>query len=185
MRVSLIAAVSSNGVIGINGTLPWYIPKDLHWFRMHTTNGICIMGRKTWDSLPTKPLKDRLNIIISREKHESDHKDVLWASSLREALNLAYSREMPNAYIIGGAEIFNQALLLRCVHHVYLTTVHTKITNRSARYLVLPKSKKRFWKSQTFRNNKYSWTFEMFKLCPKNQARSDVVLYDHFPLKYQ
>ena len=170
MRVSLIAAISSNGVIGVNGTLPWHIPHDMQWFRMHTMNGICIMGRKTWDSLPMKPLKGRLNIIISREHHESDHKDVLWATSLREALIIAHSKDTLNAYIIGGSEIFSQALLIKCVHRVYLTTVHTKINDRSARYLVLPKTKKRFWKSKTFRNNKHSWTFEMFQLCPKIQV---------------
>ena len=170
MRVSIIAAVSSNGVIGVNGTLPWHIPHDLRWFRMHTMNGICIMGRKTWDSLPMKPLKGRINIIISRNHRESDHENVFWATSLREALIIARYKNIPNAYIIGGSDIFSQALLLKCVHHIYLTKIHTTINDRSARYLVLPKSKKSFWKSKTFRNNKHSWTFEMFQLCPKNQV---------------
>lgn len=164
MRVSLIAAVSTNNVIGIKGTLPWYIPHDLRWFRMNTAYGACIMGRKTWDSLPKKPLKHRLNIILSREKCDSDHKDVIWVQSIREALRVAMSHKMMNAYIIGGSDIFHQALLTNCVDHIYLTRVHTNVYDRSAKYLVLPIQKTIFWKSKTFRSNKWSWTYEMYTL---------------------
>ncbi len=54
--ISLIVAVANNGVIGNKGALPWRIPEDMRWFRMHTLGKPVIMGRKTWESLPTKPL---------------------------------------------------------------------------------------------------------------------------------
>ena len=66
-KIILIAAVSDNDVIGVNNTLPWRLPKDLKFFsKMNTFMGAVIMGRKTWDSLPKRPLPNRLNIILSR-----------------------------------------------------------------------------------------------------------------------
>ena len=62
----LIAAVSEDNVIGVEGRLPWRLKRELKWFKMNTHNGAVIMGRKTWDSLPKKPLPHRLNIVITR-----------------------------------------------------------------------------------------------------------------------
>ena len=164
MRVSLIAAISTNNVIGVKNTLPWHISQDLRWFRMNTMHGICIMGRKTWDSLPKKPLKHRINIIISRSERENTEEDVYWVTSVRMALDLAQRFNKANTYIIGGSDIFHQALLLQCVHQIILTRVNVNIYERSAKYLVLPEKKKKSWSSKTFRNNKYSWSFEIYKL---------------------
>ena len=72
MNFSIIVACTDEGIIGVNNTIPWYIPDDLKYFKTITTGNeknknIVIMGRNTWESLPTqyKPLKDRINIIIS------------------------------------------------------------------------------------------------------------------------
>lgn len=62
---SIIVAADINNGIGKNGKLPWNIPDDLRIFRTITTNSTVIMGRKTWESLPVKPLKNRHNIVIS------------------------------------------------------------------------------------------------------------------------
>ena len=63
--ISAIVAVDNNWGIGFNGNLLEHIPEDLKYFKALTTNHIIVMGRKTWDSIPVKPLKDRLNIVIS------------------------------------------------------------------------------------------------------------------------
>ena len=71
VRVSAIAAVADNGVIGVNGDLPWHLPADLRWFKRVTRGHAMIMGRKTWQTLPG-PLPKRLNIVVSRRAHEVD-----------------------------------------------------------------------------------------------------------------
>ena len=94
MTVYLIAAVSENDVIGMNGKLPWRLPLDLKWFKMNTKAGAVIMGRKTWDSLPVKPLPNRLNIVVSRRPRKS-HGDTIWCTSFSVALLTAHSRTDP------------------------------------------------------------------------------------------
>ena len=64
--IYLIAAISDDGIIGVDNKLPWKLRNDLRWFKMHTINGSVIMGRKTWESLPKKPLENRMNIINAR-----------------------------------------------------------------------------------------------------------------------
>ena len=63
--LTLIAARARNGAIGKDGTLPWHIPEDLKFFKRETLGGAIIMGRRTWESLPFKPLKDRLNLVVT------------------------------------------------------------------------------------------------------------------------
>ena len=65
MNIVIVAIDTKSGIIGVNNTLPWHIPKDLALFKALTINTPIIMGRRTWDSLPVKPLPSRHNIIIS------------------------------------------------------------------------------------------------------------------------
>ncbi len=67
MNVHLIYARAANGVIGKDGAMPWHLPEDLAHFKRLTQGHPVIMGRKTWDSLPLKPLPGRLNIVLSRD----------------------------------------------------------------------------------------------------------------------
>ena len=67
MKVALIAAVARNGVIGHDNDLLWKLPQDLAFFKRTTLGNPVIMGRKTWDSLPRKPLPGRLNVVLSRD----------------------------------------------------------------------------------------------------------------------
>ncbi len=111
MKLSLIAAVARNGVIGHDNGLLWHLPEDLRHFKRTTLGAPVIMGRKTWDSLPAKfrPLPGRRNVVLTR--------DPLWhapgaerAGSLEAAAALL--EDVPVAYVIGGAEIYSQALPL-------------------------------------------------------------------------
>jgi dihydrofolate reductase len=111
MKLNLIFARASNGVIGQNNTLPWHFPEDMAHFK-HTTLGCpVIMGRKTWDSLPTKfrPLPNRLNIVLTRQADWQAF-GALCAHSLPEAMTLCPADS--EAWVIGGAEIYAQALPL-------------------------------------------------------------------------
>ena len=66
MQISLIVAFTQNRIIGKDNQMPWHLPRDLAWFKRNTLNKPVIMGRKTWESLPKKPLPGRRNIVISR-----------------------------------------------------------------------------------------------------------------------
>ncbi|MGR3416285.1 dihydrofolate reductase [Paracoccus sp. (in: a-proteobacteria)] len=65
--LSLIVARAQDGAIGKDNRIPWHIPQDLRMFQRETTGGALIMGRRTWESLPVRPLKNRLNCVLSRD----------------------------------------------------------------------------------------------------------------------
>jgi dihydrofolate reductase len=125
--LALIAAIGSNNVIGVRGTIPWRIPEDLRFFKEKTTGHAIIMGRKTWDSIG-RPLPNRLNIVVTRHSLMSPDKVRIGASAfgIRVAnsleLALAHAREVDEEpFIIGGAEIYRLALPL--VTRMFITRV--------------------------------------------------------------
>ena len=111
MKLHLILARAANGVIGKNNALPWHLPEDMAHFKRTTLGCPVIMGRKTWDSLPPKfrPLPGRLNVVVTRQR-DWHAEGALRAHSLGEACALCPSDS--NAWVIGGAEIYAQALPL-------------------------------------------------------------------------
>ena len=111
MKLHLIFARSTNGVIGKNNTLPWHLPEDMAHFKRTTMGCPVIMGRKTWDSLPPKfrPLPGRINVVVTRQAHWQAS-GALRAHSLIEALALCADNS--DAWVIGGAEIYAHALPL-------------------------------------------------------------------------
>ena len=117
MKLGLIYARARNGVIGKEGGLPWHLPEDLAHFKRLTLGCPVIMGRKTWNSLPPRfrPLPGRLNIVVTRQAHwKAD--GATTASSLEAAIGLA--KAQPLVWVIGGAELFAQALPLADVAEV-------------------------------------------------------------------
>ena len=109
--------MSQNNVIGLNNKLPWHISADLKNFKKITLNHPVIMGRKTYDSIG-KPLKDRDNIVISRDNSlKIDHVEVV--DSLEKAV--FKTADSPEVFIIGGQQIYQIALPLAT--HMYVTKV--------------------------------------------------------------
>ena len=113
MEIALIYARAANGVIGQAGAMPWHLPEDLAHFKALTQGAPVIMGRKTWDSLPPRfrPLPGRLNIVVTRQEDWGQNA-VQRASSLREAISKAEQTGAATAWVIGGAQIFEEALPL-------------------------------------------------------------------------
>ncbi len=107
-RINLIFARAANGVIGKDNTMPWHLPEDLAHFKRLTQGCPVVMGRKTWDSLPPRfrPLPGRSNIVITRQG-DWQAEGALRAASLPEALRLC--GEVPDIWVIGGADIYRQA----------------------------------------------------------------------------
>ena len=105
MTLALIAAHDDNLVIGKDGDLPWHIPEDLRYFMRKTKGHPLVMGRKTWESIGSMPLKDRENIVISRSGNW-DNATVF--KSLDEALEYLKDRDL--VYIGGGSGIYQETL---------------------------------------------------------------------------
>ena len=110
----MIVARARNGVIGKDNSMPWYLPEDLKHFKRTTLGKPVIMGRKTWESLP-KALPGRLNIVITRQPdYVAEGATVV--ASVDEALQAV--KDMPDAFIMGGAEIYRQTIDRVTVAHI-------------------------------------------------------------------
>jgi dihydrofolate reductase len=116
-RIALVVARSANGVIGDRGRIPWRIPEDMQRFRQITMGKPCIMGRKTWQSLPKKPLPGRLNVVVTRERHFAAEGATV-AHSFEEAMTRAESDSADEIAVIGGEEIYRAALPRADVIHL-------------------------------------------------------------------
>ncbi|HSR02762.1 MAG TPA: dihydrofolate reductase [Methylophilaceae bacterium] len=123
MKINIIAACDNNGVIGINGKIPFDIPEDRKRFKKLTTGHAVIMGRKTKESLPVFPLKSRLNIVVSEMILECQEfvKTYFVTHLLAHAIKLCLSVKKDCAFIIGGERLYREALPL--ADRVYLTRV--------------------------------------------------------------
>ena len=140
--ITVIAAIGKNGELGKNNDLVWHLPNDLKRFKEVTAGHHVIMGRKTFESLG-KPLPNRTNIIISRNPdYKAD--GCIMSSSLEEAITLAKAGD-PNPYILGGAQIYEQAIKIADVldltlvdaeldADVFFPEVDTSIWKEVARY---------------------------------------------------
>jgi dihydrofolate reductase len=106
LRIYLIAAVASNGVIGAGGGLPWHLPEDLKRFKCLTVGHPVIMGRRTWETLG-RALPARENIVVTR-RADYDAPGAAVAGSLAAALALCAG--LPVAFVIGGEELYRAAL---------------------------------------------------------------------------
>ncbi|MBM55521.1 MAG: diacylglycerol kinase [Euryarchaeota archaeon] len=125
MRVSLIAAVADNGVIGKDNDLVWSLPDDMSFFKASTQGRHVIMGRRNYESIPHKfrPLPGRPNVVMSRNA-DYDSEGAALVGSLTEALDLAREAGESEAFIIGGGQIYTMALDADVVDTMYITHVH-------------------------------------------------------------
>jgi dihydrofolate reductase len=119
--VSIIVAVSDDWGIGMKNNLLWHIPEDLKRFKKLTSGNIVIMGKKTWESLPVRPLPGRKNIVLTDNPQEKiDNADT--AYSIDDALKKC--DEGKEIFIIGGGSVYRQFITL--ADRLYITHVHKK-----------------------------------------------------------
>jgi dihydrofolate reductase len=118
--IIIIAAMAENRVIGNNNALPWSLKEDMAHFRELTLGWPCVMGRKTWESLPKRPLPKRSNIVISRTMPAEAAPEAAVYVSLQEAVQ-QYA-EYEKIFICGGAAIYREALPL--ANKIELTVIH-------------------------------------------------------------
>ena len=129
IKICAIAAMSENRAIGRDGDLPWHIPEDLKHFKRMTTGKPVIMGRKTFESIGSKPLPKRLNIIVSR--HDVPGEGFTSTRTIEEAITLAKEQATKDGVneimICGGAQIYE--LAMRMTDRLYLTIVHQHVAD--------------------------------------------------------
>jgi dihydrofolate reductase len=119
--VTIVAAVADNGVIGREGGLPWRIPDDLQRFKRLTMGHTIIMGRKTWESIG-RPLPGRKTVVVTRQpEYAAAHDSVSIAASLDDAIRVAEAAGDNEAFVVGGAEVYLEALPI--VDRLYFTEV--------------------------------------------------------------
>jgi len=123
MLISLIVAASTNNAIGKNNQLLWNLPNDMKFFKNTTWAMPVLMGRKTFESLG-KPLPGRLNIIITRQK-DWKPEGAMVVHSLADAIKAATAADYNEAFIIGGGEIFKEAMPI--ADKIYLTRVDAEL----------------------------------------------------------
>ena len=127
MILSQIAAMSKNRVIGKDSHLPWNIPEDLRYFHDKTKGHCVIMGRKTFYAVGNKPLKERFNVIVTRQKDlKFLYSDLRIAGSIKEAISLCQEQVKnklwpEEVFICGGSQIYQQTQNM--THRIYLTVV--------------------------------------------------------------
>lgn len=126
-KISLIAAVAENGVIGNNGHLPWHIKKDFAWFVQQTNNKTIVMGRKNYEDIiqytKGQPLKNRKNIVLTTKNLQVNNFYI--EHSIEDVLN-KYSEDL---MIIGGTEIYQQ--FLPYAQELIITEIHKKYEGNS------------------------------------------------------
>ena len=125
MKVSLIVAVSENGVIGKNNDLIWHLPNDMRFFKETTMGHHVIMGRKNFESIPHKysPLPNRTNVVITRQTDYTAEGCVV-VNSVEAAIEIAKQNGDKEPFIIGGGQIYKIALENNLADRIYLTKVH-------------------------------------------------------------
>jgi dihydrofolate reductase len=163
-RVTLIVAMTDDGVIGIDGQLPWRLPEDLRRFKAATLGKPVVMGRKTFESIG-RPLPQRHNIVLTRQVGFSARDPAVTVVSTLEAA-LQAAGDVPEVMIIGGAEIYQLALPL--AQRIILTRVHANVQGDTHFSPLDPKA----WRvasSETYaadEKHAYSMTFEDLERVP-------------------
>ena len=124
--ISLMVAMAKNRVIGRDNELPWRLKSDLQRFKKITMGKPIVMGRKTWESLG-RPLPGRLNVVVSRQAEYALPEGAVLVHSIDEAIALVAEQQPTNTevMVIGGAEIYQQALLQ--ADRLYITHVYADV----------------------------------------------------------
>ncbi len=161
MILSLIAAASTNNVIGKNNGLPWRLPNDMRYFKNITWGLPVIMGRKTFESM-NEPLAGRMNIVITNQKQwQADGAVVV--NNLNDAISAAKEADCKEVFVIGGGEIYKEAI--KKADRIYMTRVHTVIDGD----VFFPDFSEKKWKLVSTRDNAadekhaFSYSFEIWE----------------------
>ncbi|HWB26853.1 MAG TPA: dihydrofolate reductase [Chitinophagaceae bacterium] len=163
MLVSLVVAASENNAIGKQNKLLWYLPNDLKFLKNLTWGMPVVMGRKTFESVDSKPLKGRVNIIITRQK-DFEAPGIVVVNSLKDALFFTAENDYKELMVLGGAQIYEEAMPK--ADRIYLTRVHAFFEEADAFF---PEIEEKKWKLVSNRDfpadekHQYPYSFEVWE----------------------
>jgi dihydrofolate reductase len=156
MQKNIIVAIADNNAIGKANNLLWHISEDLRFFKRQTLGWPVIMGRKTFESIG-RALPGRVNIVVSRDFNTGEDVDVV--GSIHEAFNVAESTNLEKCFIIGGGQIYAQAIDM--ADRLVVTHVHTVIEDADTFF---PQIDPSVWsvidRSELFTDEETGYTFE-------------------------
>lgn len=140
--IKLIVAYANDNVIGKDGRIPWFIPEDLKRFKELTLHHTVIMGRKTYESIPNAPLKNRLNIVLTRDKsYQINEENVIVFNDASDVISFINTHaENQTVYVIGGQSLYEHFLPL--CDEILATEVHLEVKGDA----FFPKLSDRVWK---------------------------------------
>lgn len=169
-EVSMICAMTPRGVIGNNGAMPWHIPRDLRYFKKRTRQSAVVMGPKTLASI-SKPLKDRLNIVLTSNRSFKAEGTVV-AHDTRQALELAAIDGYPEFFVIGGAMVYTSFLPL--AQQIFITYVWSEVEGDTH----FPHWNEDEWRlsNQDFGDKKWKW-----RICPGDDFPTRFAHYRRIP----
>lgn len=162
MILSAIVAIADNFAIGKGNDLPWHLPEDLKFFKRTTLGKPVLMGRKTYESLG-RPLKGRLNIVLSSQKQLDLPEGVLLSHNLDDALEQLKAEATEEAFVIGGGNVYKQSM--EVLDRLYVTRVHTTVDDAEAFF---PKFEEGSWElvweeaHKADEKHKYDYTFQQW-----------------------
>ena len=165
MIKSLIVAHSENRVIGKDNGMCWHLPREFKHFKKETLGCPIIMGRKNFESLPMKPLPKRKNIIVSRNKDYSVLEGCALFHSIEEAIADAEKENTEKLFIIGGGQIYKEAIEKDLLDEMIITTVHEEFEG-DAFFPEFDLSKWTIWQDEYYPKddkNPYNYTIRWYK----------------------
>ena len=123
MTISLVVAAATNNAIGKDGKMPWHLPNDMKFFKQTTWAMPIVMGRKTFESIGSKLLSGRVNMVLTQQKDFKSNAVVV--NNIKDVLFVAQEHDYNEIFIIGGAEVYQQ--FLEKATKIYLTKVHITV----------------------------------------------------------
>ena len=122
----LVVAMDMDGCIGKSNSIPWHLPEDLKYFKELTENSIVIMGRLTFESLPYGPLKNRINIVISKKLDNAYNDSNVIVTDMIDVFNIVekYRVKYSKVFVIGGSQIYN--LFIKYCNKLHITNVYVQ-----------------------------------------------------------
>ena len=165
MIISLVVAASENNAIGKQGKLLWHLPNDLRFFKNITWAMPVAMGRKTFESLNSKPLNGRLNIIITRQK-DFKADGIVVINNSTDAAFIAQQNDYKELMILGGGEIFKESMPK--ADKIYITRVHATFEDADAFFPQIDENKWQLTSNQDFfkdEKHAYDYSFQLWWCC--------------------
>ena len=163
MIISLVVAASTNNAIGKEGKLLWHLPNDLRFFKNITWAMPVVMGRKTFESIDSTPMKGRFNIILTRQK-EFKADRVAVVHNLEDAIFLARENDYAELMVLGGGEIY--AMALPRADKLYITRVHAVFENADAFFPAFDTNKWDLRSNQDYfkdEHHAYDYSFQLWE----------------------